>query len=140
MKLTLRRHESKGDSTIGTLAIDGVPNCFTLEDVVREVDGQPVEAWKVPGKTAIPRGTYEVKVTPSARFKRRLPLLVGVPGFEGIRIHPGNTAADTEGCLLVGFEDRGDGSIGRSREAFLPLFYAIDAALGRGEKVFIAIN
>jgi hypothetical protein len=84
------------------LSIDGQPFCATLEDVVREVPGVPVHAWKVPGNTAIPSGMYEVEITYSQRFKRDLPLLLNVPGFAGIRIHAGNTEDETSGCILVG--------------------------------------
>jgi hypothetical protein len=103
----LVREEFTDESTVGKLYFslsDRDPwtwLCWTLEDVVREAPGQPVEAWKIPGETAIPRGTYAVRVTRSSRFKADLPILLNVPGFEGIRIHGGNTAADTEGCILV---------------------------------------
>ena len=103
----LVREEFTTESTVGKLYFrlsDRDPwtwLCWTLEDVVREVPGEPVEAWKIPGETAIPRGTYAVRVTRSSRFKADLPILLNVPGFEGIRIHGGNTAADTEGCILV---------------------------------------
>jgi hypothetical protein len=103
--------------TIGTLSVDGRTECFTLEDVRRELADRPVSDWKVPGKTAIPEGAYNVVVTPSVRFKRDLPLLENVPGFSGIRIHPGNTAADTEGCILVGAA-KGPDQVTHSREAF----------------------
>ena len=103
----LQREEFTDESTVGKLYFrlsDRDPwtwLCWTLEDVVREVPGEPVEAWKIKGDTAIPRGTYAVRVTRSNRFKTDLPLLLNVPGFEGVRIHGGNTAADTEGCILV---------------------------------------
>ena len=103
----LQREEFTTESTVGKLYFrlsDRDPwtwLCWTLEDVVREVPGEPVEAWKTPGETAIPRGTYAVRVTRSSRFKADLPILLNVPGFEGIRIHGGNTAADPEGCILV---------------------------------------
>jgi hypothetical protein len=106
MKLQLKRRFFAPTYTIGTLSIDGVPFCDVIEDVNRDKnhDGDlsdPGEA-KVYGKTAIPFGTYKVVITPSARFKRELPLLLDVPEFEGIRIHSGNTNEDTHGCLLVG--------------------------------------
>lgn len=82
--------------TVGALYLDGLFECFVLEDLVRE------PGIKVSGQTAIPAGRYRITVTPSARFKEDLPLLLDVPGFEGIRIHAGNTRDDTEGCLLVG--------------------------------------
>lgn len=103
----LVREEFTTESTVGRLFFrlsDRDPwtwLCWTLEDVVREIPGQPVTAWKVKRETAIPRGTYTMCVTRSNRFGVDLPLLLDVPGFEGVRIHGGNTAADTEGCILV---------------------------------------
>lgn len=125
MKLLLHRIHFDPDYTIGELYIDGVKHCFTLEDAVREKPGVPVEKWKIPGKTAIPVGTYPVKVTYSPRFKWPLPLLVGVSGFSGVRIHPGNQSEDTEGCILVGMEWDGGDWIGKSRVAFTSLFERI---------------
>jgi len=103
----LVREEFSGISTVGRLFFRLSDRgswtwlCWTLEDIVREVEGHPVAMWKVKGRTAVPRGTYCVRVTYSNRFKTSLPLLLDVPGFEGIRIHGGNTASDTEGCILV---------------------------------------
>lgn len=133
MKLTLNRSPSDSACTIGQLLVDGNPECFTLEDIVR-----PPGAPKVFGETAIPAGTYGVIITFSPHFQRDLPLLVNVPGFEGVRIHPGNVAADTEGCVLVGVDRLAD-SIGRSRIAFDALFPKIEQALVRGELVSIEI-
>jgi hypothetical protein len=115
-------------STIGELYVDDERECFTLEDRVRKGP-------KVPGKTAIPEGTYAVIITHSVRFKRDLPLLLEVPGFTGIRIHPGNTAENTEGCILVG-KTRGTDWIGQSRAAFNPLF----AKITRGLEARMTIN
>lgn len=101
------RHPSDTSCTIGDLWVsdDGGTTwarlCWTLEDVVREITGQSVESWKIHGETAIPRGTYRVIVDHSRRFGRDLPHILDVPGFEGVRIHGGNTAVDTEGCILV---------------------------------------
>lgn len=113
MTLRLLREPSALEATMGLLLIDGRWFCWTVEDVVREVVGQPVASWKVPGATAIPCGQYSVQVTMSARFKRPLPLVSGVPGFDGIRFHRGNTAKDSEGCIIVG-ATRGPAFVGQS--------------------------
>lgn len=109
MRLRLQRHPSGPESTIGALyQVNGDTSlserwCWTCEDVIREVEGAPIGSWKVPGATAIPAGLYRVILTPSVRFHGKiLPLLEDVPGFSGVRIHPGNTSADTEGCILPG--------------------------------------
>lgn len=139
MQMELQRLQLDPDVTIGALYVDGDFECWILEDPVREVAGQPVSVWKVPGKTAIPFGQYDVTITPSQRFKRDLPLLLRVPGFDGIRIHPGNTVADTEGCLLPGLDRLGK-SVGRSRAAFDSLFSQIRSAFIRGEQINISIR
>lgn len=134
MQLRLERVQIDHDVTIGSLSADGVWQCWTLEDVVRP------KGFKVPGQTAIPAGRYRVLITPSPRFKRDLPLLVDVPFFTGVRIHPGNTAADTEGCILVGAERGADGkSIGRSRVAFDNLFIKLADALSRRGQIWLEI-
>ena len=98
--LTLTRIAKRADYTIGRLEDEnGVKICDTLEPKYRDYKGSEL---KVPRKSAVPEGTYPVVVTKSKKFGKYLPLLVGVPGFEGIRIHSGNTVNDTEGCILVG--------------------------------------
>ena len=129
MNLRLIREPSKDGCTLGVLFIDGAFECFTLEDVVREVTGQPVSAWKVKGDTAIPAGRYRVVRTRSPRFGKILPLLEQVPGFEGIRIHAGNRSADTEGCVLPG-RSRGVGMVLDSRIAFESLDQKLRHATG----------
>ena len=133
MKLELIRSLCGVVCTIGDLYVDGVHSCYTLEDVVRP------EGKKVYGQTAIPYGRYRVIITFSNRFQRDLPLLVDVPNFEGIRIHPGNTAADTHGCVLVGTGKQGD-SITSSRVAFSAVFADIRDAIERGEEVWIEVK
>ena len=129
MKLELKRLKFGEDYTIGRLTLDGRFLCYTLEDKVREVIGEPVASWKVQDKTAIPVGVYPVIITMSARFKIRLPLLMDVPGFSGIRIHTGNTSKDTDGCILVGSTwDGSSGWIGSSKVAFSLLFPILDQA------------
>lgn len=122
MKLTLERVKLGEDFTVGKLSADGKFVCYTLEDKVREEIGVPVEQWKVMGQTAIPKGTYPITITMSNRFKTKLPLLGNVPGFSGVRIHTGNTAKDTEGCILVGAGwDGKSGWISSSAVAFAQL-------------------
>jgi hypothetical protein len=129
MDLNVKRLEFSEESTVGELSINGQFECYTLEDKVRPV--------KIKGKTAIPAGRYEVIINFSQRFQRQLPLLLKVPDFEGVRIHPGNTAANTEGCILVG-ETKNENFIGNSRLAFDRLFEKLKAA-SRTEKIFIEI-
>lgn len=109
MKLTVIRKIYSKKSIVGSLFINDVFFCSTLEDVSRDLnrDGDlndPGEK-KVPGKTAIPAGRYQLAITFSNRFQKLMPELIRVPGFLGIRIHSGNTADDTDGCLLVGNYD-----------------------------------
>ena len=113
MKIEVKRLHRTENSTIGELLIDGVWECYTLEDKERDV--------KIKSETAIPRGTYKVIINQSNRFKRLLPLLLNVPNFEGVRIHSGNTNHNTEGCILVG-RTRSKDFIGQSRKAFDSLF------------------
>lgn len=96
MNLILVRSQYTAASTIGDLIVRHALYCHTLEDPVH-----PIGSPKVPGKTAIPAGRYKVVINLSARFKKLMPLLVNVPGFTGVRFHGGNTAEDTEGCVLV---------------------------------------
>jgi len=139
MLLELKRCEFSSTSTIGDLYVDGVWQCFVLEDAVREINGAPVASWKLRGRTAIPRGRYRVRISQSARFGRETPELLEVPGFLGIRIHPGNVAADTEGCLLPGLTKSPDW-VGKSRAAYAALEAAIRSALTAGEIVQISVS
>ena len=134
MKLTLIRQPSVGGTTIGEILLDGKHICYTLEDQIRPT-GQKVYA-----QTAIPAGTYQVIITMSPRFKRRLPLLLNVPGFDGIRIHAGNTKENTEGCILPGTGVSANRqSITESRKAFTILFAMIEQALKTSIPVTIEI-
>lgn len=131
MTLTLVREIFTNKSTIGSLYVDGTFECYTLEDTIRPV--------KIKNETAIPLGTYRVRVDYSKHFKREMPHILDVPNFEGIRIHSGNTDADTEGCVLVG-KVRGSNRIEGSRKAYTPLFDKIKAAIARNEDVGIEIK
>lgn len=115
--LTLVRRWRTDDTTMGELYHGDIKLCYMLEDKYREIIGNSVVEWKVSGRTAIPAGRYPLIQTMSNRFKRVMPLLVGVPGFAGVRIHSGNTHEDTEGCLLVGLGHSGVRAVTDSRLA-----------------------
>lgn len=106
MIITLRRIAFKPKYTIGKLYIDGNYVCDTIEDTDRNLDDSMIEdeikKKKVYGETAIPYGTYPVRITYSNKFKKMLPLVENVKGFSGIRIHSGNTEKDSLGCIIVG--------------------------------------
>ena len=143
MEIILKRIARRADYTIGRLFIGGQRICDTIEDtdrgLVSTMPMKQIQRAKVKGKTAIPTGTYRVTVTYSPRFKRNLPILCGVPCYEGIRIHSGNTAADTEGCILLG-ENKKVGMVLNSRhwtyEIVCPM---IAKAVARKEAVWITV-
>ena len=122
---------------------DGHKFCNCLEDEDRgltsDMSTEQIKAIKVKGKTAIPTGRYKVVITYSQRFKKDMPLLLNVKGYDGIRIHPGNTADDTEGCLPFGLNDK-VGMISNSRYWTGMVTGIIKAAIERGEEVFITIG
>lgn len=135
MELKLNRIFLGSSATIGELLINDKHLCDTLEDRVRP------EGEKVYGKTAIPEGTYEVKLTHSPRFKKILPEILNVPNFSGIRIHSLNKAEESEGCIGVGeWNGKDTNWISNSRKAFNKLFAILQEASDRGEKITITIN
>jgi len=97
-----------------------------------------IKAQKVYGATAIPAGRYRVAFTFSNRFQKYLPLLIDVPGYEGVRIHPGNKAEHTEGCLLPGTSFTAD-FVGNSRAACAALFAKMKA-VERNEQIWLTIE
>ena len=111
MNLRLFRDVCEEHYTLGVLSLDGQRIGWTCEDTDMhlEDDLEHVADNKIYGKTAIPRGRYRVVMSYSPRFKRRLPELLDVPGFSNIRIHGGNDADDTLGCVLLGFTRTADG-------------------------------
>lgn len=135
MELTLNRIFLGSSATIGELLINDKHLCDTLEDRVRP------EGEKVYGKTAIPEGTYEVKLTHSPRFKKILPEILNVPNFSGIRIHTGNSSKDTEGCILVGtWDGEKEDWVGSSKIAFDELMTLLEEATDNKEKVTITVK
>lgn len=133
MELIVTRKWKTEKSSIGELLINGAFECYTLEDRERGTKEK-----KVFGSTAIPLGRYEIAITFSNNFQTYLPLLLKVPGYEGVRIHPGNTDADTLGCILVGC-GKGKDLISESRKAFNSLFKKMKA-VSKKEKIFITIK
>ncbi|MGN7887417.1 DUF5675 family protein [Dyadobacter sp. 22481] len=147
MEILLTRQQQGKESTLGILSVDGIFNCFVLEDTDRGLGAKmplsTIRGLKVMGKTAIPTGRYRVEITYSPRFKKKLPILIGVPGFSGIRIHAGNWAKDTDGCLLPGRSWKkqvGNYMVTESRNAALDLQTDIGAAILLGEEVWITVQ
>ncbi len=148
MELILKRIAKRKTYTIGRLYIreqvmdEYLPSyedryfCDTLEPTWRDYANG---AYKVKGRSAIPEGRYAVVISFSPKFKQWLPILLGVPKFEGIRIHAGNTAKDTEGCILVG-KNKFVGQVVDSRIWLHRLKQKIVEAKGRGESVWITVK
>lgn len=135
MELKLNRIFLGSSATIGELLVNDKYLCDTLEDRVRP------EGEKVYGKTAIPEGTYEVKLTHSPRFKKILPEILNVPNFSGIRIHSLNKAEESEGCIGVGeWNGKDTNWISNSRIAFNELMSLLQKAANNKEKITITIN
>lgn len=144
MILTLTRDLFAPTFTIGTLTVDGKTFGHVVEDVDRGLDATmplaTIAATKVKGRTAIPAGSgYAVKRTFSNRFQKIMPLVCDVPGFQGIRIHPGNTSADTEGCILPGLVRTSTG-VAKSKPATEWLYGQIEACEKRGEPVTLTVE
>jgi len=140
MEITVRREKGTKKTTPGRMYVNGKMFCYTLEDVERPgVARDPSK--KVYGETAIPRGRYQVTVSKSTRFKRDMLLLLNVPQFEGIRVHSGNTAEDTHGCIIVARNRESlDKIYGDSRLLEGSLTTLVKKALASKEKVFITVT
>lgn len=135
MELTLNRIFLGSSATIGELYVDGEHIADTLEDRVRP------EGEKIYGKTAIPEGTYEMVLSYSPRFKKILPEILNVPNFTGIRIHCGNSSADSSGCILVGtWDGEKEDWVSDSKVAFNKLMSLLQKAADNKEKITITIN
>ena len=125
MRLTLKRIANNKTYCIGKLYINGKYFCDTLEDVDRGLDStmteEEIKKIKVKGETAIPTGIYKIILNYSPKFKKVMPLITNVKGYSGVRIHAGNSAKDTEGCLLVG-KNTIVGRLTESRKMYDALF------------------
>ena len=150
MELKLDRIFRTNEYTIGELYVDGAYLCDTLEDPVRplpEVCPNTPKGIackckeKVYGDTAVPAGTYEVKLSYSNRFKRIMPEILNVPHFLGIRIHSLNTSSETEGCIGVGeWNGVKENWISNSRNTYNKLFKLLKEARDNKESITITIN
>ena len=149
MEIVVERMWKKAAYTIGNLYVngqcfsDGHNYCNTLEDTDRGLKQcmslTVLQGMKKAHVTAVPTGMYKVTITYSPKFKRKLPLVNDVPAFSGIRIHPGNLAADTDGCLLIG-RNTAKGMVSNSRYWFNLLYARIEKALAKGEGVTLEIK
>lgn len=142
MEIQVNRIARKDGYTIGRMSLNGEYFCDTLEDTDRGLNStmsvDEILSKKRKGITAIPTGKYDVILTFSPRFKRVLPLLLSVKGYEGVRIHAGNTTEDTEGCLLVG-ENKIKGQVLNSRATLEKLMSVLLDCEKRKEKISITI-
>ena len=143
---SIRKMKGK-NTTLSFLTVDGVAQQYILEDVDRGLyQGMQIDEIrliKIPERTAIPVGRYRVDITYSSRFKRMMLILIGVPGFSGIRVHGGNTHLNTEGCLLPGKKydiEKGDYIVRTSRIAADALQSQVAAVLAKDEKVWWTIE
>lgn len=142
MEIQVNRIARKDGYTIGRMSLNGVYFCDTLEDTDKGLNStMPLDeilAKKVKAQTAIPTGKYDVILTFSPRFKRVLPLLLNVPGYQYIRVHNGNRPDSTEGCLLVG-ENKAKGQVLNSRATLEKLMSVLLECEKRKEKISITI-
>lgn len=133
MYIRINRYKYGKDSTIGRLIIDGQVCGYTLEDEVRSGE-------KVPGETAIPAGEYKITIDFSTRFQKDMVHILDVPGFTGIRIHAGNTDANTDGCPLLGAKVENENFISGSKKTVEAFMVKLKAAIDNGEECTILIH
>ena len=142
MEIQVNRIARKDGYTIGRMSLNGVYFCDTLEDTDRGLNAamsvDEILAKKIKAQTAIPTGKYDVILTFSPRFKRVLPLLLNVPGYQYIRVHNGKRPDSTEGCLLVG-ENKVKGQVINSRATLERLMSVLLECEKRKEKIIITI-
>lgn len=142
MELTLLRTQKTQLSTISHLLINDTHECFVIEDTDRGLKQtmslEQIQKLKIKGKTAIPEGRYQIEIATSIRFKRLLPKLLNVPGYDGILIHIGNYPRDTEGCLLPGTIPTKD-CVLHSTTAFNNLYKKL-LSVPKDEEIWITIK
>lgn len=126
--------------TVGKVIIDGKRFCESMEDkdrgLTQDMSEEEIKRVKVYGETAIPAGVYTVKMTYSQKYKRKMPEVLGVPGFSGIRIHSGNTAKDSLGCILLGRNTK-VGMVTESRKTCKEFERLLEAAGGECKLIIV---
>ena len=148
LNLIVKRGASANGGTEGVMLINGEKFCYTIEDENRFLeqylpDVDMLLKHKIAGRTCIPAGRYEIKMTWSPRFNKMMPEIMDVPGYTGVRLHPANRAEELEGCIAPGFGNdvTGDDFIEQSKAAYTALMDEhIRPALNRKEQVFITIE
>ena len=142
MELKLIRKYRKTDYTIGILYVNNKYFCEILEDTDRGLKDsmslEEIKKIKIKDQTCIPYGKYKVTVTYSPKFKRELPEILGVNSFSGIRMHRGNTTADTLGCILCG-EKVVNGYLYNSTPYELELTSMLKQEVTRGNTIYLDI-
>lgn len=153
MRLTLKRTYNNAKYCIGHLYVDGEYLSDTLEDTSRGLNSKmslkEILKIKIKGLTAIPTGVYAISLnTVSPKYskkkffmdlcKGKMPRLLNVPGYDGILIHPGNSAKDTDGCILVGY-NKVKGGLVNSTEAFIKLYGMLKKAHDSHEGIYLNI-
>lgn len=136
VKFLLEREIFQDSFTLGQLYKNGEHFGYTCEDCDRRLEAGGA---KIPGQTAIPSGTYRLSSSYSFRFKRLMPLVEGVPQFSGVRIHGGNTSADTEGCPLLGSQRTATG-VANCSAANIRLLDIIVATEEAGDKCWLEVS
>ena len=143
MEILVERKYKKENYTIGHVYINGEYFCDSLEDtdrgLTRDMSLAEMREVKEYGNTAVPAGRYQIAYTYSNRFKKHLPLLLQVPCFEGVRIHAGNTHADTSGCLLLG-ENKAVGKVLNSRKTMSEFMSILNPIIEEGGEIWITIK
>lgn len=140
MEVIIDRAWKQGNYTVGKVIIDGERFCESMEDkdrgLTQDMSEKEIKRVKVYGETAIPTGVYTVKNTYSSKYKRNMPEVLNVPGFSGIRIHSGNTAKDSLGCILLGRNTK-VGMVTESRKTCKEFDRLLEAAGGECKLIIV---
>ena len=154
LELLVDRKYKKETYTIGNLYVDGEWFCNTLEDKDRGLKSsmslEEINEAKVYAETAIPAGRYKVimdVVSPKYNrvkwykdnFGGRMPRLENVKGFSGVLIHPGTTAVDSAGCIIVGLNKK-KGNVLESRVTFTKLWKKLEEAYKSKKTIYLTIK